>query len=82
MQIRSKTYLLMVSHLRGLRALLSSAHDPVAKTSKEASPLLIFVAVVLTLLLAILEVDQHHALLKSLGLLSDLSSMQPNLMGP
>lgn len=82
MQIRSRTYLLMVSHLRGLRALLSSAHDPAVKTSKEASSLLIFVAVVLTLLLAILEIDEHRAMLKSLGLLGDLSSMQPNLMGP
>ncbi|KGT75694.1 hypothetical protein MA20_31255 [Bradyrhizobium japonicum] len=82
MQIRSKAHLLMVSHLRGLRALLASAHDPAVKTSKEASSLLIFIAVVLTLLLAILEVDQHRATLQSLGLLGDLSSMLPNLMGP
>jgi hypothetical protein len=82
MQIRSKTYLLMISHLRDLRALLSSTRDPATKTSNEASSLLIFVAAVLILLLAILEVDQHRVMLQSLGLLGDLSSMQPNLMGP
>jgi hypothetical protein len=76
MQIRSKAYLLMMSRLR---ALLSSTDDP---ATKEPSSMLIFVAVVLALLLAILEVDQYSAALRSLGLLGDPSGTQPNLMGP
>ena len=82
MQIRSRAYLLMISHLRGLCTLLSPAHDPAMKTSKEASSLLIFVAVVLSLLLAILEVDQHREMLQSLGLLGDAAGTHPNLMDP
>jgi hypothetical protein len=78
MQIRSKAYLLMISHLRTLRALLSSADDPGTGT---ASPLLIYVAIVLALLLAILEVDQHDAELRALGLLGDLTGMKPDI-GP
>ncbi|MCP1762575.1 hypothetical protein [Bradyrhizobium japonicum] len=78
MQIRSKAYLLMISHLRTLRALLSPADDP---ASAKASPLLIYVTVVLALLLAILEIDQHDAELRALGLLGDLTCMRPD-MGP
>lgn len=81
MQMLSKGYLLVISHLRGLRALLSSADDPAIKTSKKPSSLLIFVAIVLALLLAILEVDQHSAMLRSLGLLGDLTGTE-SLMGP
>jgi hypothetical protein len=51
---------------RSLRDAISPHHDVV---SAEASPLLIFIAVVLALLLAILEVDAHRAELESLGLL-------------
>lgn len=81
MQMLSKGYLLVISHLRGLRALLSSTDDP---ATREPSSILIFVAVVLALLLAILEVDQHSAALHSLGLLSDPTATQPglSLMGP
>lgn len=78
MQIRSKAYLLMISRLRNIRALLSSADDP----TRTISPLLIYVAVVLALLLAILEVDQHNAELQSQGLLSNLTSITPEFMGP
>lgn len=81
MQMLSKGYLLVISHLRSLRALLSSADDPAIKTSKEPSSLLIFVAIVLALLLAILEVDQHSAMLRSVGLLGDLTGTE-SLMGP
>ncbi|MEH2487662.1 hypothetical protein [Bradyrhizobium sp. AZCC 2230] len=79
MQIRSKAYLQMISHLRGLRALLSWTDDP---ATKEPSLMLIFVAVLLALLLAILEVDQHSAALQSLGLLGDPPGTQPNFTGP
>lgn len=75
MQMRSKAYLLMISRLRNIRALLSSADDP-------ATPLLIFVAVVLALLLAMLEVDQHNAELQALGLLGDPTGIKPDFMGP
>ena len=54
-------------------------------SNHDASPLLIFIAVALALLLAILEIDQHGAALQSLGLLGDLSGTQPNFanfMGP
>ncbi len=44
--------------------------------------MLIFIAVVLALLLAILEVDQHSAALRSLGLLGDPSGTPSNFMGP
>lgn len=77
MQIRSKAYLLMMSRLRAL--LSSSTDDP---ATKEPSPMLIFIAVVLALLLAILEVDQHSAALRSLGLLGDPSGTPSNFMGP
>lgn len=75
MQMRSKAYLLMISRLRNIRALLSSADDP-------ATPLFIFVAVVLALLLAMLEVDQHNAELQALGLLGDPTGIKPDFMGP
>lgn len=79
MQIRSKAYLLMISRLRNIRALLSSADDPATRT---VSPLLVYVAVALALLLAMLEVDQHNAELQSLGLLGDLTGITPDFMGP
>ena len=65
MQIRSKAYLQFVSWLRAMRILLSPGDDP---ASREASPLLTYIAVVLVLLLAILEVDHHSIELQSLGL--------------
>lgn len=79
MQMRSKAYLLMISRLRNIRALLSPSDDPATRT---ATPLLIFVAVVLALLLAMLEVDQHNAELQALGLLGDPTGIKPDFMGP
>ncbi|GLR83631.1 hypothetical protein GCM10007857_03410 [Bradyrhizobium iriomotense] len=80
MYIRPKAYLQVLSRLRRLHIWLSLR--PIL-TNQEASPLLIFVVVVLALLLAILEIDQHGAALQSLGLLGDPT--QPsftNFMGP
>ncbi|WFU45066.1 hypothetical protein QA640_19040 [Bradyrhizobium sp. CB82] len=60
------------------------SHLP-SRTNQEASPLLIFIAVVLALLLAILEVDRLGATLQFLGLSGSLTGMQPgltNFMGP
>jgi len=55
------------------------------RSNQAASPLLIFVAVVLALLLAILEVDRHDATLQFLGLPGNLTGTQPeftNFIGP
>jgi hypothetical protein len=64
MHIRSNAYLQMIARLRVLRALFSNT-EPVAQ---QTSPLLIFIAVGLALLLAMLEVDRHSAELQAPGL--------------
>lgn len=64
MHVRSKAFVLIISRLRGIRALVHSNGG----ASQEASPLLIFTAAVLALLLAILVLDLHSAQLQSLGL--------------
>lgn len=64
MQIRSRVYLQMVSRVRALGALISPDGKPDAQ---EASPVLIFIAVALALLLVLLEIDMHGAQLQSLG---------------
>ena len=82
MHIRPKAYLQVLSRLRHLHVWVSRPASPI---SQEASPLLVFIVVVLVLLLAILEVDQHAAALRSLGLLGELTRTQPNFtnfMGP
>jgi hypothetical protein len=79
MQIRSKTYLQVVSRLRVLRVLLSPGQDPAAR---EVSPLLTYVAVVLALLLAMLEVDSHSIELQSLGLTGGAFPADPLFKSP
>jgi hypothetical protein len=79
MQVRSKAYLRMISRLRALRALLSPSEDP---TAQEASPLLIYIAVVLALFLAMLEVDLHSAELRSLGLTGALFPIDAVFVSP
>lgn len=80
MYIRPKAYFQALSRLRRLHIWLSLRPS---LTNQDASPLLIFIAVVLALLLAILEVDQHGAALQSLGLLGDPTSTSlTNFMGP
>jgi hypothetical protein len=79
MQIRSKTYLHFISLWRSLRNSISP-HD--GDVPRETSPSLIFVAVVLTLLLAILEVDLHRGELESLGLLRNHDSPPAAFLGP
>jgi hypothetical protein len=66
MQIRSKAYLHFMLLRRSLRDAIPPRH---ADVQAEASPLLIYIAVVLVFLLAILEVDAHRGALESLGLL-------------
>lgn len=79
MQIRSKTYLQVVSRLRVLRVLFSPGQDPAAR---EVSPLLTYIAVVLALLLAMLEVDSHSIELQSLGLTGGAFPADPLFKSP
>lgn len=66
MQIRPKSYLHFISLWRSLRDAIPPRHDDVPA---ETSPSLIYTAVVLMFLLAVLEVDAHRGELESLGLL-------------
>ena len=79
MQVRSKTYLQVVSRLRALRVLLSPGEDPAAR---EVSPLLSYIAVVLALLLAVLEVDRHSIELQSFGLTGGAFPVDPLFKSP
>jgi hypothetical protein len=74
MQIRSKAYLQMIFRLRALRGVRPPNEVP---TPQKASPLLIFSAVVLALLLAILEIDLHSAELQSWGLSGGAFPLDP-----
>jgi hypothetical protein len=65
MQIRSRTYMHFFSLWRSLRNAIPP-HNGDAPA--EASPSLIYAAVVLVFLLAILEIDVHRGELESLGL--------------
>jgi hypothetical protein len=78
MQIRSRTYLQVLARLRALRVRLRQSDEA---TAQEASPLLVYIATVLALLLIILEVDLHSGQLQSLGLLGD-PQINPIFMGP
>jgi len=64
MQIRPWTYLHLMSAWRSLRDAIAPHHDDVPS---EASPSLVYAAVVLAVLLAILEVDAHRGELDSHG---------------
>ena len=79
MQIRPKTYLHLNSVWRSLRDAIPPHHDDVPA---EASPSLIYTAVVLVLLLAILEVDAHRGELESLGLSGSDYSIQAVFLSP
>ena len=79
MQIRPKTYLHFISLWRSLRDAIPPHRDDVPA---EASPSLIFTAVVLVLLLAILEVDAHRGELESLGLLGSDYPIPPAFLSP
>jgi len=65
MQIRPKTYLHLISLWRSFRDAIPPHH---VNVSTDASPSLIYAAMVLAVLLAILEVDAHRGELESLGL--------------
>jgi hypothetical protein len=79
MQIRPKTYLQFISLWRSLRDLIPPRHDDVPAGT---SPSLIYAAVVLVFLLAILEVDAHRGKLESLGLLGHDYNIPSAFLGP
>jgi hypothetical protein len=79
MQIRPKTYLHFILLWRSLReAIRPHNGDAPAK----ASPCLIFTAVVLVFLLAVLEVDAHRGELEALGLLGHHYPIPAAFLGP
>jgi hypothetical protein len=79
MQIRLKAYLHFISRWRSLRAAIPPRH---ADARHRASPGLIYVAVVLALFLAILEVDAHRSELESLGFLGRDYAIPADFVGP
>ncbi|MBR1293761.1 hypothetical protein CO683_17315 [Bradyrhizobium ottawaense] len=68
----------MMARLRAVRA-LDGPQDPI---SREASPFLILVAIVLALLFSILEVDLNTAALQSVGLMGNGFSIDPIFKSP
>lgn len=79
MQIRPKTYLHLISLWRSLREAVAPHHGDVPA---QTSPLLIYIAIVLMFLLAILEADVHRGELESLGLLGLDYPIPPALLSP
>ena len=79
MQIRPKAYLHLISLWRSLRDAIPPHHGNVRR---EASPSLIYAAVVLAFLLAILEVDAHRGELEWLGLLPSDYPIQAAFLSP
>ena len=74
MQIRSKAYKRFIAVCRSFRELVSP-HDQYVPTP--TSPVLVYAAAVLALLLTMLEVDLHRADLHFTGLMSDGYPVDP-----
>jgi hypothetical protein len=74
MQMRSKAYEHFISICRSFRDLVSP-HDQSVPT--RTSPALVYAATLLSLLLAILEVELHRADLHLMGLMSDGDQVDP-----
>ena len=79
MQIKSRTYFHFISLWRSFRDWMSP-HDE--RAPAETSPLLIYIAIVLTFLMIILEIDDHRAELEALRLLTDNFSVPTIFLGP
>jgi hypothetical protein len=79
MQVRSRAYLQFISLWRLLRGLIPPHNGD---ASARTSPSLLYTAIVLALLLAILEIDLHRAALESIGLARNPYPVQPVFMGP
>ena len=79
MQIRPKTYLHFISLWRSLRDAIPPRHGGVPA---EASPCLIYAAVVLVYLFALLEIDAHRGELELPGLLGHDYPIPAAFLGP
>jgi hypothetical protein len=79
MQMRPKTYLHFMSLWRSLRDAIPPHDDDVPA---ETSPSLIYAAVVLAFLLALLEVDAHRGELEAVGLLGHDYPIPDVFLGP
>ena len=79
MQMRFRAYLQFISLSRLLRGPIPPENRD---ASARASPSLLYTAIVLALLLAILEIDLHRAGLESVGLARNPYPVQPVFMGP
>jgi hypothetical protein len=79
MQIRPKTYLHLISLWRSIRDAIPPHNDDVPA---EASPSLVYAAVVLAVFLAILEIDAHRGELESLCLLGRDYPIPAAFLGP
>lgn len=79
MQMRFRAYLQFISLLRFLRG-PTPPHNRDA--SARTSPSLLYTAIVLALLLAILESDLHRDGLESIALARNPYPVQPVFMGP
>ena len=79
MQMRPKTYLHFISWWRSLRETISPHNGDVPAN---ASPILIYAAVVLAFFLAILEIDAHRGKLESLALLGNDYPIPAAFSGP
>ena len=79
MQIRSKAYEHFILICRSVRDLVALDDQSIPTPT---SPWLAYVAAVLALLLAILEVDIHQADLHLLGLMSERDLVDPNFLSP
>ena len=79
MQIRPWTYLLFTSLRRSHRHLMRPLDGG---ASAETSPLLVYIAVVLVLLLVVLEIDAHRVVPESAGLPATNCPVPAALLGP
>ena len=79
MQMRQKAYVHVISLWRLLRNAISPRLE---RVPAKASPPLVFTAIVLALLLAILEIDAHRSELQSLGLVAGDQFIPAAFWGP
>lgn len=70
----------LISFQRAIESGRRSAHG--GSAAAPASPLLVFVAITLLLVLVILEIELHREQLKALGLLSGNEGASPVMAGP
>ncbi|SEN72059.1 hypothetical protein [Bradyrhizobium sp. OK095] len=78
MQIQSKALPQSFSLRREIQNFIAPAED----RTETSHPLLVFSAVVLLTLFAIVEIDLHSALLQSIGLLGHGTGIDPVFLSP